>query len=489
MTLTDYARSLRERWIAILALFLIGGVLGYLTAQLMPHQYKSEGSVLVSVNRGDSTLELTQGSTFVQAVMPSYVVMATSDVVLQPVIDDLNLGGTTSKLSQSVTASTPLNTAVIDITVVEGSASEAQRVAAAVMDSLSKAIPKASPHTAKGTSSVTATTIQNASLPVAPFAPSTRLYMMLGAIIGLAVGAVYAWLRRLFGDRISETRDVAELTTLPLLGQILETKRNVEPSRQILHDPLGPVAESVRALAANLNFLRVDGGLRSFVITSAEQGEGKSTLALSLSLVIAESGKRVLLIDADLRRPSIARNTQLEGSVGLTNVLLEDVELKDAVEQWGDPNLTVLTSGPIPPNPAQLLSSRSMADLVAATEREFDLVIIDSAPILGVSDTIWLSHAGSGALLVARRGRTSRRKLTQALVALEHAESTVLGVALTRAPRRGTGRYTYTGDAPDTTTTEHAAAATARRSAVSEVQETTRPSVSGEEVPATRSTD
>lgn len=129
-----------------------------------------------------------------------------------------------------------------------------------------------------------------------------------------------------------------------------------------------------------------------------------------------------------------------------------------------------------------------MADLVTATEREFDLVIIDSAPILGVSDTIWLSHAGSGVLLVARRGRTSRRKLTQALMALGHAESTVLGVALTRAPRRGTGRYTYTSDASDTVATEPDAV-TARRGVVPEVQRTTDPSASEKEAPATRSTD
>jgi polysaccharide biosynthesis transport protein len=449
MTLIEYAYALRRRWITIVVLAVLGGVAGFLVAHFTPESYRSTGSVLVTSNRGDSTSELTQGSTFVQTTIPSYVVMATSDVVLQPVIDDLGLDTTPTQLSNIVTASSPLGTAIIQVSVVRGDAEQAKRIADAVMDSLATEIPKVSPHSADGKSAVTVTTIQDASLPGSPFQPNTRLSTALGILAGLVIGAVYAAARRLFGDHVSSPRDVAQLTETPVLGQVLESKRSTVLAQSLLQDPLSAEAESVRALAANLNFLRIDGGLRSLVVTSPDQGEGKSSVALGLAVVVAESNKRVLLIDADLRRPSIAKYTGLEDAIGLTGVLLGDVKLVEAIEEWGVPHLSVLPSGPIPPNPTQLLSSEAMQELIRTSEREFDLVIIDSGPVLSVSDSIWLSHASSGAILVARWGHTSRRHFARALSALDGAKSRMLGIVLNRKPRRGASRYEYTAPKPE----------------------------------------
>ena len=446
MTLAEYAHAVRKRWLTIAVLALLGALAGYLFAQFTPEQYRSTGSVLITSTRGDSTAELTQGSAFVRDTIPSFVVLATSDVVLRPVIDELQMETTPARLGSLVSASAPLDSAVIEIAVVHGSAARAQEITRAVMESFAAQVSAVSPHTSSGDPTVEAKTIQFASLSRWAFAPNTRLLTAGGALAGFALGVLYALARRLVGDHIGGPRDVAELTPIPVLGQVLETRRDTTLARVTLQDPLSPEVESVRALAANLHFLRVDGGLESVVITSSDQGEGKSTLALALALVVAESGKRVLLIDADLRRPSIARSTELEGAVGLTDVLLGDVSFEDAVTPWGDPNLTFLMAGPVPPNPAQLLSSQSMDDLIATAEREFDLVIIDSGPVLSVSDTIWLSHAGSGALLVVRWGHTSRRRLSRALTALQHAEATVLGVALVRKPRRGVTRYEYAAE-------------------------------------------
>jgi tyrosine-protein kinase len=443
MTLTEYGYALRKRWLTILMLTILGAAGGFVVAESTSDLYRSTGSLLITSSRGDNTSELTQGSTFVQGTIPSYVVMATSDVVLQPVIDDLELHTTPGQLATIVTASSPLDTTIIEVSVINGSAKRAQLLASAVMSSLATQIPHVSPASDAGRPSVTVTTLKGAKVPKYPFEPNTRLSTAIGALLGLVVGIAYALGRRLFGDHISGSRDVAQLTDTPVLGQIMEAKRNSSLTGLILTDPLSPEAESVRALAANLNFLRIDGGLKSVVVTSAGQGEGKSTLALALGLVVAESGKRVLLIDADLRRPSIARSTRLEGSVGLTGVLLGDVMLSVAAEPWGDPNLTILTSGVIPPNPSQLLSSQSMRDLIAVSEEQYDLVVIDTGPLLSVSDAIWLSHSASGALLVAKWGRTTRRRFARALAALEGAEARVLGIVLSRKPRRGARRYEY----------------------------------------------
>ena len=445
MSIVEYWYALRKRWLAILILAILGAVGGLVMAQLTPDLYRSTGRVLIASDRGDTTSELTQGATFVQATIPSYVVLATSDMVLDPVIAKLDLETTPRQLASLVTASTPLGTSVIDIAVTHGNPERAQQIAGAVVDSLSAAIPQVSPHSEEGRPSVTARTIQPASLPRFAIAPNTRLYIALGALAGLGLGVVYALGRRLFGDHISGPRDVAQLSDVPVLGQIIESKRNATLAQLVLEDPLSPEAESVRALAANLNFLRVDGGLRSLVITSSDQGEGKSTIALALALIVAESGKRVLLVDADLRRPSIAQATMLEEAVGLTGVLLGEIELADACEQWGVPGLTVLTSGPVPPNPSQLISSDAMKKLIDTSEGEYDLVILDTGPVLSVADAIWLSHASGGALMVARWGKTSRHHFARSLHDLERADSKVLGIVLTRKPRRGAARYEYTG--------------------------------------------
>lgn len=453
MSIIEYAYALRKRWVAIVLLGVLGAAAGFLTASVTRDLYRSSGSVLVVSDRGDTTSELTQGSTFVQSTIPSYVVMATSDLVLGPVVEELDLDSTPGQLASIVSASSPLGTSIIEVAVTHSDPARAQEIAAAVIESLSSVIPDVSPQSAEGRPSVTVTTIEQANLPRFPFAPNTRLSTALGGIAGIVVGVLYAIGRRLFGDHVSGPRDVAQLTDSPLIGQVLESKRTATLNKLLVTDPLSPEAESVRTLAANLNFLRIDGGLKSLVLTSSDPGEGKSTIALALALVVAQSGRRVLLIDADLRRPSIARLTGLEGSIGLTDVLLGDIDIEDAAEQWGAPGLDVLASGSIPPNPSQLLSSDAMKSLITNSERDYGLVIIDTGPILSVSDAIWLSHASGGALVVARWGRTSRRHFARALAALESAESRILGIVLTRKPRRGSARYEYT--APEAAAAKH----------------------------------
>lgn len=444
MSLTEYARALRKRWVSIVLLVVCGGIVGFLVAHATPSEYQSTGSVLVTSSYSESTAELNQGSAFVMSAMPSYVVLATSDTVLRPAIDELGLGTSPAQLRGDVSASTPLSTSVIEISGVQSSAAEAHAVTAAVIRSLLTTLPKASPHGAKGQPSVTGSIIQQATLPAGSFLPNTRLSVIVGAMIGLLVAVAYALLRRVIGDPIKGPRDIAEITDAPVLGQVLESRHGTALSRLLVHDPLSPEAESVRTLGTNLNFLRVDGGLRSVVVTSPRPDEGKSTLALGLAVIAGESGKRVLLIDADLHRPSIARKTQLEAAVGLTDVLLGDLTLEDALQPWGKGNVTVLVAGSIPPNPSQLISSDTMRNLVEACEKEFDLVVIDSGPVLNVSDTLLLSHMCGGALLIARRGRTTRRAFAQALIALHNADPKLIAAALTRVPPHGSARrYQY----------------------------------------------
>jgi capsular exopolysaccharide synthesis family protein len=172
-------------------------------------------------------------------------------------------------------------------------------------------------------------------------------------------------------------------------------------------------------------------------VTSAVSGEGKSTVSLNLALALAEVTDRVLLVDADLRRPAIADRLGIEGAVGLSTVLVGRAGFDDVVQEWGPRGLAVLTAGQIPPNPTELLSSPAMRDLAAELADRFDAVVFDSTPLLPVSDALLLSRVTTGMVVVANSRKVRRGQLSQALSVLAQVQARVLGVVVTMVAARG----------------------------------------------------
>ncbi|MFV0373059.1 Wzz/FepE/Etk N-terminal domain-containing protein [Microbacterium sp.] len=436
MSVVEYAHALRKHWIMLVVLTLIGAAIGFGIARTTPEVYRSSGSVLLSNDRGDSTVELVQGSTFVQATIASYVVFATSDIVLQDVIDELDLPTTPGRLADSVSASNPLGTAVIDISVNDGDPERAQQIASAVVVSLQKAIPTVSPRSEDGIEAITTVTLEEPAVPRFAVSPNTTMYVALGALVGLIAGLLYALARRLWWDQVSDPRDVAQLTDAPIVGQVLRSTDYSEAHRLVLDSPLSPVTDSVRALAANVSYLSVPGGLRSLVITAPAVDGHQGPLALALATVVGQTGKSVLAIDADLRRPSLAELTGLSEGIGLTRALTADAPVARSIQRWGEADIDVLAAGPIPADPSQLLSGAAMRTLIADCTKAYDLVVITAGPTPAVADALWLSHVTDGALLIAQWGRTSRRRLARALGALRDAEAHLLGTVLDGVPKR-----------------------------------------------------
>lgn len=441
MTIGDYARAILRSWLVIVILALVGATGGYVVAKLTPETFRSTGALLVTSDRGDSTTELVQGSAYVQNLVATYVLLARSELVLQPVIDELDLDTTPRALASTITASSPLNSVVIEISATSRSPRLAEKITEAVMNSLSTVVSEDVAPQADGEPTVRLTVIQNADEPKFPFAPSTRNYVLLAALGGLALGIAYSVLRAFAWQTVRSRTDIARLTTVPVLGEVVETRRGVKLPAAVLKDRLGIEAESVRAIAANLNFLKVDGGLKSLVVTSAASGEAKSSLVIALGIMIAESSRNVLLIDADLRSPSLADYTQLDGGVGLTNVLIGEASLAEAVQDWGADGLSVLTSGANAPNPSQLITSQRMTDLLEEARAEFDFVIIDCAPLLAVTDATWLGNQTDGALLAVLYDKTRTHNLEKVVNAASVGGLNLLGAVLTRVPRRGVSRY------------------------------------------------
>lgn len=430
MTLREYFLSLRKNWLVIGALTVIGALAGYAYAQLQPELFRSEATVIVIPARGDNTSELVQGSNYVQNLVQTYAVVATSPTVLNPVIEELGLDTSPSALAATITVQSPLNTVVLEIAVVSRDPQLASNVADAVAKELASAVRELSPQNADDQPAVRMETISPSKVPQFPISPNVRLLTIMGAVAGLLAGIVFALLRRLLATRLTNPADISSLTDTPILGTVSQTASGKSLPAVILADATGSAAESVRSIVANLRFANVDGETKVLLITSGMSGEGKSSIGVSIAQIMAEQGAKVLLVDADLRRASVASYTQLEGSVGLTTVLLGDVTIGEAIQPWGNEGLDILTSGGLPPNPGQLLTSDHLREFVQSVRSTYDYVIFDTAPVLAVSDPLLLAPEVDGIVLVARSRATKRDMLLRTIAALETTRVPILGVVL-----------------------------------------------------------
>jgi capsular exopolysaccharide synthesis family protein len=267
---------------------------------------------------------------------------------------------------------------------------------------------------------------------------------VLGLLLGLVVGSLVVFLYETLDSRVGGVQQVRRLTDLPILGALTVSSAEADGSVVVIDEPLSPQAELYRQLRTNLEFSKLGGRSLMVGVTSAVSGEGKSTVSLNLALALAEVTDRVLLVDADLRRPAIADRLGIEGAAGLSTVLIGRAGFDDVVQEYGSRGLAVLTAGQIPPNPTELLSSPAMRALAAELADRYDAVVFDSAPLLPVSDALLLSRVTTGMVVVANSRRVRRGQLSQALSALAQVQARVLGVVVTMlAPRGLASPYGY----------------------------------------------
>lgn len=208
-------------------------------------------------------------------------------------------------------------------------------------------------------------------------------------------------------------------------------------------NPLSPVSEAYRTLRTNIQFSAVDEELRVIMVTSAQPGEGKSTTAANLALAYAQAGNRVLVVDADLRKPTMHKVFQKSNRLGLTNLLTGQRQLTEIHLDAAGGRLDVLTSGPIPPNPSELLASKRMEALLVEWKEQYDLVIVDTPPAAAVTDAAILSSRCDGVVLVVDSGHVKKETVKRAKTNLEHAKARILGVVLNNHNRKEAEEYYY----------------------------------------------
>jgi protein-tyrosine kinase len=223
--------------------------------------------------------------------------------------------------------------------------------------------------------------------------------------------------------------------------KIGSNKRNL-----ITHfSPRAAISEQYRTIRTNIQFSSVDESIRTLLVTSSGPEEGKSTTVANLAVVFAQQGKKVLLIDADLRKPTVHYTFQLDNTIGLTNVLTKQTQLDKAAVTTLVENLSVLSSGPIPPNPAELLGSKAMEDMLVAALEQFDIVIFDTPPVLAVTDAQILANRCDGTILVIGSGKTQIEPVMKSKELLLSSKGKLLGVVLNRKNAKDSQYYYYYG--------------------------------------------
>lgn len=277
-----------------------------------------------------------------------------------------------------------------------------------------------------------------------PIRPQTTRDATLGCAVGLLLAGLVIFLIEYLDDTLKTAEQISRVMGLPVIGYIADMNHKKD-TPYVLENPRSPVSESFRTLRTNLEFAGVDKPLHTLLVVSANPSEGKTTVAANLAISFTQGGKYVLLIDADLRRPRIHKFFDLPNRIGLSDIFRESIPLSFIVNKWKDTKLSIITSGGIPPNPADLISSKKMESVLEAGKNAADIVIVDAPPFL-VADASILASYMDGVLLVIRPGKTPVDAAMTTLEQMNRAGANIVGVVMNRIPRNRSyyyGGYRY----------------------------------------------
>jgi capsular exopolysaccharide synthesis family protein len=455
LDLQGFLKALARRWPTVVVCLVLAVGAALAVTSLSTPVYEARTQLFVATRTGEDTVDLNQGQTFSQARVQSYAEIVRTRQVTAPVVKQLRLRSTPEELASRITAVVPLKTVLIDITVQDTVPQRAARIANAVAKRFSSVVEKletpkptvrstrshkgGSDEDAAPVSPVSLGVTQEAIVPTAPASPRPLLNLAAGVLGGLLLAAGLVALRETLDTTFKASEALGEFISLPGLGTI-PYDRNAPRQPLVSADGHSTRAEAFRKLRTNLQFSQVDDPPRIIVVTSSVPGEGKTNTAINLALSLAEGGVSTCLVDGDLRRPCVAPVFGLVQDAGLTTVLIGQARLEDVMQEVAG-GLSVLASGAVPPNPAELLASARMDEVLRELADMYQVVIVDTAPLLPVADTVGLASFAQGALLVVRAAKTSRDQVRVATEALERVGVRVLGTVFSMAPVSKGGRY------------------------------------------------
>lgn len=432
MNLVDYARVLRRRWRFILLFTVLGAVCGVAASSFVSPRYEARAQMFVgSPLAGDASQgTILQNSEFTMQRIRSYSQLVDSPLVLNPVIAKLNLNDTRGQLAARTSSSSPPDTVLLNVSVEDSNAQRSADIANAVALQLAEVIAKL-----EKSAPVQVSQVQPATTPEFPTQPRPRLNLALGLVAGLSLGLLAAVVRETFDTSVGTAEEIEEVTGSPTLARVPYLARMaVQPV--VTLSTTQPFGEPYRRARTNIEFASVDDPVRTLSITSSIQSEGKSTTSVNIAVAFAQAGSKVVLVEADLRRPMLTSMLGMGSGKGLTDLIAGHASIADVVQEWELGGISFIAHGTTPPNPSELLASRAMSTVLSELSSRFDLVILDCPPLLPVVDAAVLSGRVDGAVLVTRLGSVTRQQLGHSVVSLKAGNARLLGTIHTFVPQR-----------------------------------------------------
>jgi len=455
--LREIIRIIFRQWWVVGVFFLISVTASFvLSFYVLQPVYKAEATLFVG-KEGSKTGGIELGEIQLNdKLVLDYREIIKSRLAAREIIEKLNLDMSIEAFQKCVTVTTVNNSRLIKIAFL----SSDPRLAMDVANALSEFIIK------KAEDIVDVKNVQvidAAEFPSRPIKPNKKMNLAIAGVVGIMAGIGVILIIEYLDSTLKNSEDVERYLGFNVIGEIPKfegEKRNHRKKRNSVdslsfergklssnlisfHDPKARASEAYRALRTNIGFLGVDRQIKSIVVTSPDQAEGKSTTCANIAISMAQTDKKVLLLECDLRKPKIHKYFGVENDKGLTDVIVNNMEY-EAVTRKIDQikNLYVITCGPIPPNPAEILESAKMNDLINRLKDSFDMVILDSPPVSELTDAAIVSKNADGVILVIASGESNIDMARHAKSALENVKARVLGVVLTKLDR-SSGSYHY----------------------------------------------
>lgn len=436
MTIADSLQIVRKHLASAIISFVVVFAAVAAVTFIMPPKYTATAEVFATYagqsGETQTTNDMSSGANYLNTQITTYPELVKTEAVLQPVIKDLGLDMTTTDLAGVVTATNPPNTFMVDISAEVGDPQQAADIANSVAKNLADQISSDLYNNSSSSngSPIKLTVVQKAQTPTSQSSPNIPLYLAVGLIFGIIVGVGVALLRDILNTKVDSTDDVRELTHASSLGTVPQATILDDSRPVIVAQPAGSEAEEFRRIRTNLSFLTTtatQGHGRLLVISSTNPSEGKTTVSANVAVALAEEGKSVLFIDADLRHPSVAHKLGIEGHVGLSHVLSRQASPADVIQKYWKPNLHIMPAGKRPANASILLNSDLMKEMVERALTQYDYVIIDTAPLSVASEATVFGRMAGGLVLVTGKGVVEKKELENTATALQAAEVPILG--------------------------------------------------------------
>ncbi|WP_431840193.1 polysaccharide biosynthesis tyrosine autokinase [Gordonia hongkongensis] len=438
-------RGLLQNWFILVIGALVGGVLAISASLISTPMYQATASFYVTSGVDADALSAYQGSLASQQRVLSYAELVTSEVIVSDALKNLPIGMSVDEAIDSLKAETATDTVIVRIMATTPSTRESLQLANAVADSMVTYVGELERPTGGGAPLAKLTVVSPAKATEDPVSPKTMRNTIVAMLVGVLVGVLVILARLRLDTRVRKASDLEDIVSSPTLSIVPSEPALSGTSVLDFGRGASPAAEAYRRLRTNLAFADVDRPTRHVMVASARASEGKTSTAINLCVALAESGARVLLVDADLRKPDVARRMGVNEQVGLTNLLRGDAPVDDLAQPSGVSGLDVLASGASVPNPVELLGSQRAATAFASMKSSYDHVIVDTPPLLPVTDAAVIGQYVDGAIVVVRADRSRKPDVVTSVSMLRSANVKVLGLVLndTTDVRSGYGEAYY----------------------------------------------